>query len=109
MGQDQSKQNKDNNNNNNNNTELKQKEPFLSKLSRKFRTSLLLFYGRHYLPVPHRHPIKLVICDVIPVVQSDNPSDEYVLEIQNKVMDVLHKLWNSDKKPEWETRQLVIN
>ena len=82
-------------------------EPFLSKLSRKLKASIVFFYGRHYLPVPYRHPIKLVACEAIPVIQSDDPSEEYVIEIQNKVIESLQKMWD-EKKPVWETRPLVI-
>lgn len=72
-------------NNNDTTNSPMEKEPFLSKISRKFRTSIVLFYGRNYLPVPYRHPIKLVAMEPIPVKQMDEPSDEYITEIQNKV------------------------
>lgn len=83
-------------------------EPFLSKLSRKLKASIVFFYGRNYLPVPYRHPIKLVAGEAIPVVQSDNPSDDYVNEVQTKVIESLQKMWD-EKKPSWETRSLVIS
>ena len=34
---------------------------FISRISRKLQASIVFFTGRHYLPVPFRHPLKMVI------------------------------------------------
>jgi hypothetical protein len=81
---------------------------WLSKMSRKLRASVLFFHGRHFLPVPYRHPLKMVTGDVIEVKQNDNPSEEEVNIVLNKVIAGVKKLYD-EKKPEWETRPLVIN
>lgn len=82
-------------------------DSFLSRISRKFKTSVIFFYGRHYLPVPYRHPIKYVTGDIIRIKQNDNPTDEEVKEVQQQVVASVHKLYK-EKKPSWETRPLEI-
>jgi 2-acylglycerol O-acyltransferase 2 len=83
-------------------------ESFLAKISRKLRASVVLFYGRNGLPVPFRHPIKIVSGDIVHVVQKDFPSEEEINEVLNKVIASLEKLYN-ERKPEWETRPLIIS
>jgi hypothetical protein len=80
---------------------------WLSRTSRKFRASVLLFHGRHFLPVPYRHPLRMVTGDVVEVKQNDNPSDEEVDAVLQKVIATVKKLYD-EKKPDWETRPLVI-
>jgi 2-acylglycerol O-acyltransferase 2 len=82
-------------------------DSWISKLSRKLRISILLFAGRNGLPVPIRHPIHMVAGDVVKVVQSDEPSDEYVNEILQNVIESIKKLYENEK-PEWEKRPLEI-
>jgi len=82
-------------------------DSWISKVSRKLRASIFFFYGRFGLPIPYRHPLKMITGEPIPTIQSDKPSEEYVNEILNKVIVAAEKLY-SEKKPEWETRPLVI-
>eukprot|EP01041_Mallomonas_annulata_P003197 gene3197-6308_t len=82
-------------------------DSMIARWSRRMRTSIMLFYGRHYLPVPFRHPLKMVTGDIVTVTQNDNPSDEDILEVQNRVIASIEKLYK-EKKPDWETRPLVI-
>ena len=83
------------------------KESFLSRISRKFRASIVFFYGRHYLPVPYRHPIKLVTGEIVEVTQISEPTPEQVQDVMEKVIKSIQKLYD-EKKPDWETRPLVI-
>ena len=83
------------------------KESFLSRISRKFRASIVFFYGRHYLPVPYRHPIRLVTGDIVEVTQISEPTPEQVQEIMDKVIQSIQHLYEQ-KKPDWETRPLII-
>lgn len=83
-------------------------DSLLSKLSRKLRASIVLFYGRHYLPVPFRHPIRMVTGRVVEVQQKEFPSDEEVEAVMQKVIASVTELYEK-KKPEWETRPLVIS
>ena len=46
-------------------------ESGLAKLSRKFRASILFFYGRHFLPVPYRQHLHMATGNVVPVTQND--------------------------------------
>jgi 1-acyl-sn-glycerol-3-phosphate acyltransferase len=82
-------------------------ESFLSKLSRKLRTSIVIFYGRHYLPIPFRHPLRMVFGQIIDVKQNDNPNEEEVAELMERVKQSLRELYET-KKPEWESRPLEI-
>lgn len=80
---------------------------WLSTLSRKLRASLLFFYGRHYLPVPYRHPLRMVMGNMVQVTQNDQPTDEEAQDVLNRVEAELVRMYN-EKKPEWETRPLVV-
>ena len=71
--------------------------------------SIVFFYGRFFLPIPIRHPIKMVSCDVVKVEQCDSPTEEQVKDVQNRVIASLQKMYDtSGKKPDWEQRPLVI-
>ena len=83
------------------------KESFLSRFSRKFRASIVFFYGRHYLPVPYRHPIKLVTGEIVEVTQISEPTPEQVQEVMEKVIQSIQRMYEQ-KKPDWETRPLII-
>lgn len=87
-------------NNNNSNS-------FLAKISRKIRASIVLFYGRNYLPVPLRTPITMITGKVIEIKQKDFPSDEEVQCVMDKVVEAVAELYDT-KKPDWEKRPLVI-
>ena len=81
----------------------------LARLSRKLRMSIVFFYGRFFLPIPFRHPIKMVSCEVVKVEQCDNPTEAQVKDVQNRVMASLTRMYEtSGKKPSWETRPLII-
>ena len=82
-------------------------ESFLSRISRRLRASIVLFYGRNYLPVPYRHPIKLVTADIVEVTQISEPTAEQVHDIMEKVIAALQRAYE-EKKPDWETRPLII-
>lgn len=80
---------------------------FLSKISRSLRASIVLFYGRHYLPVPFRHPIKMVAGEIVEIQQKADPTDEEVMEVLERVKKSLIGAYA--RRPEWETRPLVIS
>jgi diacylglycerol O-acyltransferase 2, plant len=80
---------------------------FLAKMSRKLRASIILFYGRHFLPVPYRKPIRMVSADIVTVRQNDNPTAEEIEEVMQRLVASLEKLWK-EKRPTWEKRPLVI-
>lgn len=78
----------------------------ISKLSRKMRASILLFFGRFFLPVPYRHKLKMTTGNIIRVKQNDNPSDKEVEDVMKEVIKEIKVLW--ERRPEWETRPLEI-
>lgn len=81
---------------------------FLSKLSRKLKMSIVFFYGRFGLTIPFRHPIKMVSGTIIQVEQNDDPDDKLIDATMDKVIESIEKLYK-EKKPDWETRPLVIS
>lgn len=83
-------------------------DSWLARFSRKIRTSLLFFYGRQGLPVPYRHPIRMVTGEIVKVEQKDNPSEEEVQKVMDQVVESFTRLY-AEKKPAWETRPLVIH
>jgi len=83
-------------------------DDWLAKVSRKLRASIMFFYGRHYLPVPYRHPIHMVTGEIVEVTQKDNPTDEEIDEVLTRVIASIEKVYET-KKPAWETRPLVIH
>ena len=84
-------------------------DSWISSLSRRLRASIVLYYGRHFLPVPVRHPLKMVLADVIPVEKAiPSPSDEQVDELHARVMQRIADMYE-EYKPDWESRKLVIH
>jgi diacylglycerol O-acyltransferase 2, plant len=80
-----------------------------AKLSRSLRMSVIFFYGRFFLPIPYRHPIKMVTGVVVKVEQSANPTEAQIKEVQDRVIQSITDMYNSSgKKPDWELRPLVI-
>lgn len=82
-------------------------QSWLAAISRKFRASLIFFYGRHYLPVPYRHPLHMAFGEVIEVQQHDQPTKEQVEETLQKVVDAVQHLYYKNR-PIWETRPIVV-
>jgi hypothetical protein len=80
---------------------------WVSKVSRKMKASIVFFTGRHGLPVPYRQPIHMAIGETIPVTRKEFPTQEDIEKLHNEVIDAVSKLYES-KKPDWETRPLVI-
>jgi hypothetical protein len=83
-------------------------DSFLSKLSRRLRTSIVLFYGRNYLPIPLRHPMCMVSGEVVDVVQMESPTDAEIDEVMGRVVKSVEDLYEK-KRPEWEKRPLIIH
>ncbi|KAG8466848.1 hypothetical protein KFE25_008227 [Diacronema lutheri] len=91
------------------NTRTMQKlnSPLLRAISRKVKASIVLFYGRWGLPVPFRHPIKMVVGRPIVVMKSAQPTEDDVAETLGRVVDAIAALYAAHR-PAWETRPLVI-
>jgi 1-acyl-sn-glycerol-3-phosphate acyltransferase len=80
---------------------------WLAGLSRRLKMSILFFYGRNYLPVPFRHPLRMVFGEVVPVQQKENPTEEDINEVMKRVIKGIEDTYEK-KRPDWETRKLVI-
>ena len=83
-------------------------DSLMSKLSRKLRASIVLFFGRQFLPVPFRHPIRMVTGRVVEVTRKEFPSEEEINAVMEKVIASVQELYDT-KKPDWEDRPLVIS
>ena len=84
----------------------------LSWLSRKAGVSLLLFYGRWYLPIPYRVPITLLCSQAIRVQQTAEPTKEQVDTLHERVMSEVTSLFYKHREeagPEWKNKELVIH
>lgn len=80
---------------------------FLSSVSRALRMSIVMFYGRFYLPIPLRVPLKMATGSIVQVTQCSEPTEEQIDEVLTKVITSITKLYN-EKKPDYENRPLVI-
>lgn len=88
-------------------TLLKLNSPILELISRKVKASIIIFYGRWGLPIPFRHPIKMVLGKPIRVQQCETPTDAEVGQKLSEVVDAIAELYKKHR-PEWETRPLII-
>jgi 2-acylglycerol O-acyltransferase 2 len=79
---------------------------FVERISRRLKASLVLFTGRFWLSIPFRKPLKMVSGRVVKVTKNDNPTNEEVEKVMQDVIASLNEVWA--KKPEWETRPLII-
>ena len=50
----------------------------------------------------------MVSGEIIDVTQNSSPSAEEIDAVHEKVTQAVIRLYNSSKKPDWETRPLVI-
>lgn len=80
---------------------------WLASFSRKLRASVVFCYGRWWLPIPLRHPLKLVIGEPVAVTQNLKPTNEEVDQVLQRVIAATEKLY-AEHKPAWETRPLVV-
>ena len=61
------------------------------------------------LPIPYRIPIVGALGPPIEVKQQDNPSNEYIFEIQGKLLKAMEELFDTHKSSYgWEDKTLVI-
>ncbi|KAG9302851.1 hypothetical protein G9A89_009628 [Geosiphon pyriformis] len=58
--------------------------------------------------LPHRRPIVTVVGKPIEVQQNDNPTEEYILEVQQKYINELFDIWNTYKDVYAKNRKSVL-
>ena len=84
----------------------------LSRLSRRLSVSLLLFYGRFFLPIPYRRRITIACGQSLRCTQTERPSREEVSELHSRVLAAVETLYAAGRKeagPEWVNKPLVIH
>ncbi|CAM9598235.1 unnamed protein product [Phaeothamnion confervicola] len=79
----------------------------LLSISRRIKSSLLVFHGRFGLTVPYRRPLRMVSGRPIHVQQTDDPSQEYIDSIHQELVERTVELYET-YRPAWETRPLKI-
>lgn len=102
-------------------------DSWIARISRKLRASVIFFYGRNFLTVPYRHPLRMVFghpIDMVsppkregaeddaasqeekkePLVVTDELVEQTLAKLQEEVERVYREL-----RPEWEDRPLVIH
>jgi 2-acylglycerol O-acyltransferase 2 len=78
-------------------------------LSRKLRTTIMLFFGRFFLPIPYRTPILSAVGDVMDMPQCDAPSDALVDEWHARFVQATCDLFERHKASYgWASKKLVV-
>jgi 1-acyl-sn-glycerol-3-phosphate acyltransferase len=83
----------------------------ISRISRALRTSLILYYGRYFLPIPYQVPITMVVGEPIPVDRVAQPTEQQIDELHQRFMDEVVKLFDEYKgrvAGNWKDRKLEI-
>ena len=57
--------------------------------------------------MPFRQPLRMVTGDIVLVKQNSSPTEAEINEVLDRVIVAVNKLYET-KKPDWETRPLVI-
>lgn len=82
---------------------------FFRKLSRKIGFATIIFWGRFFLPIPYRKPIFGVMGKPIPVVKTENPSDEQINELHELLLKRMEDLFDTYKDLYgWSDKKLII-
>jgi 1-acyl-sn-glycerol-3-phosphate acyltransferase len=69
----------------------------MKRLSRYLRISIVFFYGRFFLPIPYRVPILSCLGTPIPVVKCENPTNEQINELLEKLQEGVKELFDKHK------------
>lgn len=82
---------------------------FLKKVSRAIGFALVVFWGRFGLPIPYREPIFGVMGTPIEVPKKENPSEEEIKEVHEKLIQEMIKLFDKHKASYgWADKKLII-
>jgi 2-acylglycerol O-acyltransferase 2 len=81
----------------------------LESISRKLRTTVVLFYGRFFLPIPHRTPILSAVGNIIDLPQRDSPTDAEVDAYHAQFVSAIQDLFERHKAAYgWAHKKLVV-
>jgi acyl-CoA synthetase (AMP-forming)/AMP-acid ligase II len=81
--------------------------PWLAALSRMLRTSLILFWGRFGLPIPHRTPLLTVVGKPLLCPKVENPSPELINEYHELYLRETRRIYDTYKNTyDWQNRKL---
>jgi diacylglycerol O-acyltransferase 2, plant len=82
---------------------------FLETISRRLKTSLLLFYGRFGLPIPFRVPMLYAVGSTITTRAQPTPTPEEVDFVHNIFMRELERTFEAHKDQYgWSHKKLVL-
>lgn len=81
----------------------------LKYLSRVYRMSLIIFWGRYGLPVPNRKPLLTVVGKPILVPKVENPSPELINDYHEQYLRETRRIYDQYKNAyNWQDRQLLF-
>jgi len=69
----------------------------LESVSRKAQASLFLYWGRGFLPIPRRVQITMAFGKVIEVAKVENPSEEEVDQLHQKILSATKEMFDLHK------------
>jgi hypothetical protein len=87
-------------------------DSFLSRWCRRLGMSVMLFWGRGWLPIPYRRSIVAVCGKSLTCKQVERPSQVEVDELHRRVVEAVKELYEEHREeagPEWVSRPLIIH
>jgi len=90
-------------------TTLPSGNSFLEYISRVLRTSIIVFWGRWWLPIPHRVPLLTVIGKPIKCPKVTNPSAELINEYHERYLQATRDIYEKYRNMYgWSNRPLIF-
>eukprot|EP00299_Pterocystis_sp_00344_P009590 c4082_g1_i1.p1 GENE.c4082_g1_i1~~c4082_g1_i1.p1 ORF type:complete len:360 (+),score=62.45 c4082_g1_i1:36-1115(+) len=81
----------------------------LQRISRLIRTSLFLFWGRCYLPIPYRVAITTVVGRPVMIEKVSNPTPEQIDALRERVLAEFQRIFETHKHAYgWGKKKLVF-
>eukprot|EP00164_Ancoracysta_twista_P012137 GFYU01018959.1.p1 GENE.GFYU01018959.1~~GFYU01018959.1.p1 ORF type:complete len:391 (-),score=33.67 GFYU01018959.1:119-1207(-) len=78
--------------------------------ARKLRMSVLLPYGRYFLPIPYKRPMVWAMGMPVHVPKTENPTNEQVEEVHARLVAAIKDLYYTHRHLiGWEKKELVLH
>jgi len=70
----------------------------MERASRKLHASLFLYWGRFYLPIPHRTPITMLVGDPVLIPNKvENPTQAQIDQVHQLLLDRIEEVFDAHK------------
>lgn len=73
------------------------KDNMLSRISRKLGASIVLFWGRYYLPIPYNTQVTIVRGPAIKAEKIDKPTQQQIDELHSRVVNAVQNIFDTYK------------